>query len=330
MKKISTRSSPEARRSRQATIRQLRHILALALWGSGDRLAARAEAKSGAEADALFNDAMAKYAAALKIKPDRHEVLNNWGNALAKRAETKSGAEADALFNDAAENFAAALKIKPDDHEALNNWGAALDRAGADEIRRRGRSAVQGRGRKIRCRPQDQAQQARGAKQLGRRARGSGRDRNPAPRPTRSSTKRARNLPPPCKFKPDDHDGGSIWAPRSPRGRGRNPAQRPICCSRTRPRISRRRSSSSPTTKRFKESRCARAEAKSGQADALFKEAAEMPRPRIKPSSSLIIGAMRSSRRRGRKPAPRQARYSMPRLRNSPPLSNSSPTITRR
>ncbi|MFO1083181.1 MAG: hypothetical protein U1E21_01340 [Reyranellaceae bacterium] len=68
----------------------------------------------------------ARNAAALKIKPDKHEALNNWGNALSGQARTKSGVEADRLFGDAGEKYAAALKIKPDLHEALNNWGNAL------------------------------------------------------------------------------------------------------------------------------------------------------------------------------------------------------------
>jgi Tfp pilus assembly protein PilF len=67
-----------------------------------------------------------KYEAALKIKPDKHETLNNWGAALSGQAKTKSGAEADALFAQACEKYDAALKIKPDKHETLKNWGIAL------------------------------------------------------------------------------------------------------------------------------------------------------------------------------------------------------------
>ncbi|MDZ4779905.1 MAG: hypothetical protein SGJ19_06615, partial [Planctomycetia bacterium] len=42
----------------------------------------QAQTKSGAEADRLFDLAAEKYEVALKIKPDKHEALNNWGNAL--------------------------------------------------------------------------------------------------------------------------------------------------------------------------------------------------------------------------------------------------------
>ena len=62
----------------------------------------------------------------MKIKPDKHEALNNWGNALSGQAKTKSGSEADRLFRLAGEKYEAALKIKPDSHKALNNWGNAL------------------------------------------------------------------------------------------------------------------------------------------------------------------------------------------------------------
>ena len=91
---------------------------------------------SGAEADALFKDATEKYAAALKINPDLHEALNNWGVALAARARTKSGAEADALFKDASENYAAALKIKPDRSRGAEQFGcitALADETGEAE-----------------------------------------------------------------------------------------------------------------------------------------------------------------------------------------------------
>ncbi len=51
--------------------------------------------KEGAEADRLFGEAGRGYGAALAIKPDKHEALNNWGNALSDWALRKEGAEAD-------------------------------------------------------------------------------------------------------------------------------------------------------------------------------------------------------------------------------------------
>ena len=91
-----------------------------------DALSEPAKQKSGAEADRLFAQAGEKYEAALRIKPDKHEALNNWGNALLDQAKQKSGAEADRLFAQAGEKYEAALRIKPDDHEAHFNWGNAL------------------------------------------------------------------------------------------------------------------------------------------------------------------------------------------------------------
>jgi hypothetical protein len=67
-----------------------------------------------------------RYVAALAIKPDKHEALNNWGNALSDQAKTKTGGEADRLFVLAGEKYAAALAIKPDKHGTLINWGIAL------------------------------------------------------------------------------------------------------------------------------------------------------------------------------------------------------------
>lgn len=92
----------------------------------GDGLSERAKKGGGAEADALFTAAGEKYQAALVIKPDFHEALNNWGNSLAAQAQRKTGTEADSLFTAAEEKYQAALAIKPDFHEALYNWGNAL------------------------------------------------------------------------------------------------------------------------------------------------------------------------------------------------------------
>jgi hypothetical protein len=92
----------------------------------GNQISNQAKTKTGKEADDLFTLAYEKYAAALQIKPDKHEALINWGSALSDQAKTKTGKEADDLFTLAYEKYAAALQIKPDKHEALNNWGLAL------------------------------------------------------------------------------------------------------------------------------------------------------------------------------------------------------------
>jgi tetratricopeptide (TPR) repeat protein len=92
----------------------------------GNALSERAKTKSGEEAERLFLEAAAKYQAALGIKPNMPEALNNWGNALADQARIKKGNEVDALFAEAAEKYKAALAIKEDMAEALFNWGNTL------------------------------------------------------------------------------------------------------------------------------------------------------------------------------------------------------------
>jgi Tfp pilus assembly protein PilF len=104
----------------------IRESVAWSRIGQGSGLADQAKSKAGEEADALFRAAGEKYAAALAIKPDKHEALYNWGTALSDQAESKAGEEADALFRAAGKKYAQALAIKPDKHEALNNWGSAL------------------------------------------------------------------------------------------------------------------------------------------------------------------------------------------------------------
>ena len=82
-----------------------------------------------------------KYAAALEIKPDDHEVLYGWGSALGMQAQRQQGEEADQLFAQAGEKYAAALAIKPDKHEALYNWGITLGQSQAE--RQQGEEADQ-------------------------------------------------------------------------------------------------------------------------------------------------------------------------------------------
>ena len=73
----------------------------------------QAKTKSGVEADGLFELAGAKYEAALAIKPDKHEALNNWGTTLDAWAKTKSGVEADQLLDLAREKLLAAEALLP-------------------------------------------------------------------------------------------------------------------------------------------------------------------------------------------------------------------------
>ncbi|GEM_PF-1798272 len=109
---------------------------AMAFFNSGLALTKQAEAKSEAgddeEAGRLWALAGEKYAAALEVKPDKHEALNNWGSALDDQAEAKSAAGdsegADRLWALAGEKYAAALEVKPDFHDSLNNWAVTLDK----------------------------------------------------------------------------------------------------------------------------------------------------------------------------------------------------------
>ena len=104
-------------------------LIKLSSWAykmQGDSLSKQAKTKTGENADRLFALATEKYHAALKLKPDYHEAINNWGLALSCQAGTKTGEEADRLFALVGEKYQAALKIKPDDHGTLCNWGLAL------------------------------------------------------------------------------------------------------------------------------------------------------------------------------------------------------------
>ncbi len=103
-----------------------RNLLAWAAVQVGNAHADQASEKHGDDAYALFAQAGEKYAAALAIKPDMHEALNNWGNIITEKVNTKRRDVADALFAQACEKYDAALAIRPDYHEAFNNWGNTL------------------------------------------------------------------------------------------------------------------------------------------------------------------------------------------------------------
>jgi lipoprotein NlpI len=70
-----------------------------------------------------WEGAVAAYDAALKIKPDYHEALNNKGLALLDLGR----------YEDAIAAYDAALQIKPDTHEALSGKGVALGYLGRYE-----------------------------------------------------------------------------------------------------------------------------------------------------------------------------------------------------
>jgi hypothetical protein len=107
-------------------------FVAWAYMGLGDDLDKHAGELSQYDAraaQAVWNDAGRKYAEALRIKPDKHEALNNWGLALDQQARALVQQDAKAAqdaWQAAGEKYAEALRIKPDKHEAHNYWASAL------------------------------------------------------------------------------------------------------------------------------------------------------------------------------------------------------------
>lgn len=95
-------------------------------FDEANRLCEEAKSSNGAKADHLFAMAFNKYCEAKDIKPDMHEVYNNWGSYLSYLAKTKQGVEADRLYASALEKFHQAIEIRPDKPQAFNNWGNVL------------------------------------------------------------------------------------------------------------------------------------------------------------------------------------------------------------
>ena len=72
------------------------------------------QASDPAESDRLSAAAAEKYAAALKIKPDKHETLINWASLLIQRTHRVSDpVDRERLLAEAEEKCRAALKLNP-------------------------------------------------------------------------------------------------------------------------------------------------------------------------------------------------------------------------
>ena len=85
----------------------------LANWGSAlDQQAQRAE---GEEAQRLWRQAGEKYAEALRIKPDDHEVLNNWGLMCLTQCHRAAGVERERLLDAAEAKLKMAYALAPAD-----------------------------------------------------------------------------------------------------------------------------------------------------------------------------------------------------------------------
>lgn len=85
----------------------------IALHNFGNALSDQAKTKQDAEGDRLFEQAYAKYAEAMRIKPDFHEALNNWGAALLFQAAKAEPGKAGALLDQAEEKLRRAEELKP-------------------------------------------------------------------------------------------------------------------------------------------------------------------------------------------------------------------------
>lgn len=84
----------------------------------------RAKESAGEASKDLFTRASELFEAALEIKPDMKEALNNFGVALYRQAEVT--VEGDNLFNLAYEKLSRVLELDPYAYDSLKNWGDAI------------------------------------------------------------------------------------------------------------------------------------------------------------------------------------------------------------
>lgn len=104
----------------------LEEILSLSHYALGFRNSTRAESTTGDEAEGLYQLANKSYEAALRIKPDMHDALNNWGNSLTAQAKINTSADSDDLFRLGYEKYEFAIHLNPDSPKILYNWGVSL------------------------------------------------------------------------------------------------------------------------------------------------------------------------------------------------------------
>lgn len=112
-----------------ATLTELDAQDANAMFNAGYWAYILSEQTQGDEKLRWLKRAQSHYALALTLKPDMHEVANNWGVTLNNEAKLLAAtnlAAARALWLQAGEKYQWALSIKSDKHEAAINWGGAL------------------------------------------------------------------------------------------------------------------------------------------------------------------------------------------------------------
>src|SRR5439155_894129 len=83
-------------------------------------------------ADTLFRQAGEKFEAALKIKSDSHEVLNNWATTLCAEAQEKAAPEAGTLLQAAKVKLERANSIVPG--SGMYNLACAYALSGEHEL----------------------------------------------------------------------------------------------------------------------------------------------------------------------------------------------------
>ena len=123
---------------------RMRDMVAWAYIGEADQLSERSEGGDREDADRLFALAGEKYQAALAIKPDQHEALNNWGTALLQNAAMKTGEEQTRLLDLAVERLSDGLARGW--KQLLYNLACACALRGDEEAARRYLFAAQEHG----------------------------------------------------------------------------------------------------------------------------------------------------------------------------------------
>jgi len=92
---------------------ELGELVSWAYTMQGVSLSEKAQNTTGKESEQFYAHATEMYEAAVRIKPDDHEALYNWGAALLARARTRSADDAEPLYTGAREKLMRAEQLSP-------------------------------------------------------------------------------------------------------------------------------------------------------------------------------------------------------------------------
>ncbi len=105
---------------------QLGELLSWALILKGKTFISAVATANQEDIDGLYKKAEEKFEAALKISPNMHQAVYQWGSSLLERAKRAEGDAIEELLALAGDKFQKTIHLKPKMSDALFGWGYVL------------------------------------------------------------------------------------------------------------------------------------------------------------------------------------------------------------